>query len=51
MKLYVYTANGPQRNRCGEIGLPAGEKLLVKSKLDVYISLLEIEKSNSSYYK
>jgi len=27
MKLYKYTANGIQRSRCSEIGLPRGEKL------------------------
>jgi hypothetical protein len=29
MKLYLYTANGLQRSRCGEIGSPEGEKRLI----------------------
>jgi hypothetical protein len=27
MELYLDTANGPQRSRCGEIGSPEGEKM------------------------
>ena len=28
MKLYEYTANGPQRSRYGEISSPEGERLI-----------------------
>jgi hypothetical protein len=30
VKLLQTTANGPQRSRCSEIGLPEGEKILIK---------------------
>ncbi|NOR54305.1 MAG: hypothetical protein GQ536_09490 [Candidatus Aminicenantes bacterium] len=32
MKLWLSTANGSQRSRCGKIGSPEGEKMPIGSK-------------------